>query len=132
MLGPYTPRQIVEILEIFEDNSNELRWSIEDGRIAGFYVLCNDTFYWATADAEKIEPEDIQDLIKAKNDAQDDYFWPLVWITRKRKLRPQGALLNKEYMKKHRLVIELLLEAAPEREVDWANPQPWKGFDGGV
>jgi len=64
-----------------------------------FFVLCNDLFWWATADAEKLTPEDMPCLRQAILDVQeirvdklrlDNYeMGCALWCARKRGMRPQ-------------------------------------------
>lgn len=64
-----------------------------------FFVLCNDLFWWATADAEKLMSEDIPTLRQAILDVQATGIYELcldnyetgcaLWCARKRGMRPQ-------------------------------------------
>jgi hypothetical protein len=60
------------------------------------YILCNDTFYWASADAEEIEMKDfnrLEELLKRgdkelEEDGKCAYRGRLVWLCEKRQMRP--------------------------------------------
>jgi hypothetical protein len=65
-----------------------------------FFVLCNDLFRWATADAERLLPEDMPALRQAICDVEatgacgfrrlEAYELGCeLWCARKRKMRPQ-------------------------------------------
>lgn len=51
------------------------------------YVLCNDLFYWATADAEEITLEEIPELQACLKTSEK--HGGLLWACRKRGMRPQ-------------------------------------------
>lgn len=85
-------------------------------------VNCNDLFFWGCADCEEITPEDIDALEKAIADAKavdDGGNGHLLWVARKRGMRPQGAYYKyfKEGMK------ALFNECGPERETGFGNPE---------
>ena len=71
-----------------------------------FFVMCNDLFWWATADAEKITPEDIPGLRQAILDVETTNAYDLcldsyvtgceLWCARKRKMRPQRPAYPKD------------------------------------
>lgn len=128
-LGKYTAREVAAILEVFQyDNDYYLGWTVgEDRNLETFWVLCNDLFAWGSADEEVIEPDDIPALRQAHDDAEGDFYWPELWVARKRHMRPQGAVLNE--IKGHRKVIELFLDAGPERPAALMNPEAWKGWE---
>jgi hypothetical protein len=87
-----------------------------------FYLLCNDMFWWGTADCEWIEIEDIPDLQKAYDDLKaadldDVCMWcyaPELWISRKRGMRPQRPWWNREKIPQP--VKDLFCAAGPERD----------------
>lgn len=62
----------------------------EKGPLRAF-VNCNDWLYWAAADCEVIEPEDIDELIEFSKRGEENktYFGDLVWVSKKRNKRPQ-------------------------------------------
>ncbi len=71
-----------------------------------FFVNCNDLFWWATADAEKLLPEDMPMLRQAILDVQAADVYDLrldnyemgcaLWCARKRKMRPQQPAYPKD------------------------------------
>lgn len=57
------------------------------------FVCCNDTFHYASADAESITLREVKDLYKLwlKNKS----YGPVVWLCMKRKLQPLPELKKK-------------------------------------
>lgn len=80
-----------------------------------FLVYCSDTFYWACSDLEAIEIEDLpllkQSLLDAWDVEEGDDYGMLLWVCRKRKMRPMDQLLTVLPDK----VRELFEAAGPER-----------------
>lgn len=74
-----------------------------------FFVQCNDLFYWASADAERIAPEEYPDLLKALDESPEN--GAELWCARHRKLRPQAPYYK--YFSQAEQV--LFNEAGPER-----------------
>jgi len=58
----------------------------DDDKI-GLYVNCNDLFYWACADSEEIEPNELQDLFKCYEKSKS--FGGFLWACKKTGMRPQ-------------------------------------------
>ena len=62
---------------------------------ATFFVNVNDTFWWATADVEKITPENIDELERACADCRTaggsigELYGPVLFAARQRNMRPQ-------------------------------------------
>lgn len=51
------------------------------------YVLCNDVFWWGTADGEGLPTGEVENLYKAW---KSDPKWGVIkWVARKRNMRPQ-------------------------------------------
>jgi len=75
------------ILEFLE--TGDLNLYFKDSKVY-MYVNCNDIFYWACADSEKIQFEEIPDLIKDG---------PILWCCKKRNLGPQTPVVD--YLKKN-------------------------------
>jgi hypothetical protein len=114
------------------DLDEELRWTThrsplvtyegEDSGEIKFYVLCNDMFWWGTADCEWITTEDIPDLQRAYDDLKaadldDICMWcyaPELWISRKRGMRPQRPWWDRERIPGP--AKELFLAAGPHRD----------------
>lgn len=69
------------------------RETVFDGKPAGtttvLYMLCNDVFYWASADGETITNNEIGELYKMTRHGQ---YGDVRWICIKRNLKPQGPL----------------------------------------
>ena len=82
-----------------------------------FSVICNDIFWWGTADLEEITEETIDDFETALIDG--GIAWgATLYCARMRKMRPQGAMY--EHINKD--VWYLFDACGPEREVDFGNP----------
>ena len=83
-----------------------------------FYINCNDFFFWACADAEKIETEEDINLLERSLIDAGAINGPHLYCARRRKMRPQGAyykfLSEKNW--------QLFNEAGPEREINFCNP----------
>ena len=66
-----------------------------------FWVMCNDLFYWATADGQRLNPEDLPALRQAIADSTEidrhcaDWGF-LLWVARKRGMRPQQPAYPKD------------------------------------
>lgn len=52
-----------------------------------FFILCNDVFTWACSDLEPLCQDDLSELEKAIEES-DDIWGPILWIARKRKIKP--------------------------------------------
>ena len=101
----------------------EVHWTRNGGDLRAF-VNCNDFFYWATADGEEIEPEDIDDLIAlskkySKHDPANpqgtSYQGELLWCCKKRNLRPLYQVMD-EWEAKYPDLFAELCESTPPRE----------------
>lgn len=96
----------------------DLYWHIDDEtdevRAA---VLVNDTFFWGASDCENVEAEDVT-LLKEMYDIGGYKYVADLYAARKRKMRPQNALINMAPPE----IKKFLLEAGPEREVGFGNP----------
>jgi hypothetical protein len=73
------------------------------------HVLCNDLFWWASADAESLLPEHYPALLTALEESPN--HGELLWVARMRGMRPQRPYYAyfSEYEK------ELFNEVGPER-----------------
>lgn len=86
-----------------------------------FFVMCNDLFWWATADAERLASEDMPDLRRAIHDVRETGAYTLtldiyntgcmLWCARKRRMRPQRPAYPR-----HEIVRALFDACGPERE----------------
>lgn len=88
--------EVMKLLHATAFEYHDEVWWREDykGRLL-FYVGCNDLFYWGSADAEPITPQNLNSLIetiaeveeiKGKYRAWDAFE---LWCCRQRKMRPQ-------------------------------------------
>lgn len=81
------------VLAVFErcDNYDDLMWRVKGDEVE-FTALCNDLFWWATADGEAIDRDDIDLLRSCADDLlKIDETWALssLFAARKRHMRPQ-------------------------------------------
>ena len=95
------------------DATDELMWDEN----LNFSIVCNDTFWWGTADAESITPETLEVLEQAFEDGGD--HGTILYCSRIRKMRPQGAV----YKYLHKEIWPLFDACGPEREIDSGNPK---------
>ncbi len=103
------------ILAAQHDLYGELIWDTN----LKFSVICNDAFWWATADAEPITPDSVDALDAALTDGGDD--GALLYCARQRRMRPQGAM----YAYIDEANWALFDACGPEREVkDGNTPRP--------
>ena len=89
-----------------------------------FAVICNDLFWWGSADAESITEESITELEQALKDS-DEIYGCLLYCCRMRKMRPQGAYykhIDKEFR-------PLFNACGSERETGLGNPEAVKEKD---
>lgn len=117
---------ILRVLTVFSqaDNTDGLWWKASGG-VVKFYAMCNDLFYWAAADYERITPENIDALEQAFKDASaacgDEWngHGALLFAARQRKMRPQGAY----YKYFHEAEKPLFDACGPYRPADFGNPE---------
>lgn len=91
-------------------------------------INANDLFYWGTSDCEETRVEDLPDLMQAFHDLNEvgldgELYCDLLWMVRKRKLRPQGACFSRY---PHELQ-SLIIQSAPPRDIDLCNPYSESG-----
>lgn len=100
----------------------EIFWNVE-GEDIRFYALCNDTFWWATADAEQITPGNVDVLESVINDLRacasesdrvPEVYMADLFAARVRKMRPQRPF----YKKLSPSVAKLFDECGPARTND--------------
>jgi len=62
---------ITRVLRIFwtEDSESMMFWRVDNNQ-PSFYVMCSDTFVWASADAEQITPDNIDLLEQSIEDVK--------------------------------------------------------------
>lgn len=106
---------IPDLLRLFAGEDTDDLWWCDDNGVLSFFVMCSDTFHWATADAERVTEPDLPALRQAKADTARmgcDWIWPTLWVARKRGLRPMRA-----FYKGVDGPLRALLDAAgPERD----------------
>lgn len=119
-------RYLEAVLDVFRDADSFqfLMWRRTDTGIR-FAAMCSDTFAWGTADAERIEPEDVPLLrqclvdLRTADPRLGECDLPELFAARKRGMRPMRLYL---YPKHERTdagwpaVRELFLAAGPERD----------------
>lgn len=124
---------ILRVLDVTAFDSTDDIWWRTDNEYAPvtFWVTVNDCFYWASADLEKITPENVGELEKAYADCRaamggvggiGEIYAPMLFAARMRKMRPQGAAYPQE-----KELWPLFDAAGPERETDslpFGNPRP--------
>lgn len=118
--------QVISIA-IDYDQYDNLHWwrDEEDGQIK-VGANCSDLFWWATADAEEITPDNIQLFEETCNECEaldDGIEFPTVFAcalfaARARKMRPQGAY----YKMFPRSMWPMFNACGPERETGLGNP----------
>ena len=106
------------VLTIYDDGDchDALFWRSELGARLELFAMCNDVFYWATADAEPITRETLPILEQALADLKAiDKTWALseLYAARVRKLRPQRPWLK---LRKDPELVELFMACGPERD----------------
>lgn len=111
MIVEFVRRILVLIAEY--DCQDDIFWD-ED---LNFFVNCNDFFFWGVADAEIINPGDLELFKKSLEEADD--FGPLLFVARKRKMRPQNAAYEKIIPSQYH---KLFNECGSEREIGFFNP----------
>lgn len=96
------------------DLFGEVSWNQE----FEFVVLCNDLFWWGTADVEPLTEESM-DLMKKSMEDGGIAYGHLLYCARKRKMRPQGAY----YAHIDKELHHLFDECGPKREINLGNPK---------
>ena len=114
MKGVALDRVVRRVLELAAEN--DCHHSIFWHRDLEMFAMCNDLFWWATADAEAITADTLPILEQAFIDA--DYMGTELYCCRVRKMRPQGAY----YRDIHQDLWPIFDACGPMREVDSGNP----------
>ena len=89
--------KVMKLMSLYDDRDSLFwRWD-EDEKEMMLYVMCNDLFYWATADLEQITHENV-DLLKQSyvdckiaNEITGVTYATQLFACRVRGMRPQGA-----------------------------------------
>jgi len=98
-------------------------WWHTDGDEVKVCVNCNDIFAWGCSDAEDVDVRDIE-LLKEVHDTLEaietglSAYWMYLYCSKKRKIRPQGAV----YKSIPKEMWSLINACGPEREIDIGNP----------
>jgi hypothetical protein len=108
---------MVRVLDAFEkaDLFDGLLWRVKNKAVT-FAAICRDTFWWATADAEEINTDDLDLLERCLTDLKphdEAYLLPELFAARKRNLRPMRLWLKSVDNSE---VLKLFLDAGPERD----------------
>lgn len=106
---------IPDLLRLFAFDDTESLWWRDDDGVLSFFVRCNDTFWWATADLAQILESDLPTLRQAKADTagmDHHWMWPILWVARQRETRPMRAF----YKNVDEPLRTLLDAAGPERD----------------
>lgn len=86
-----------------------------DGNV---YVDCSDAFFWGCADGEDISDETLEEFNQAVDDCGNLINGELLYCSRKRKERPQGAMYT--YIPKR--LWHLFDLCGPEKKTGLGNP----------
>lgn len=93
-------RFALDVLQLLAEHEDyDSVWWRCDGDFAPitFLVNCNDLFHWACADSERVTPENLPRLRSAFADAKatgilgNQFYGPLLFCARERRMRPQKA-----------------------------------------
>ena len=83
---------VIDVLLLIRkhDLSEEIFW---DEKLE-FFVICNDFFYWACSDCERLTRENLPQLLEAMQEVEalglnGWQYGPLLFCARQRKMRPQ-------------------------------------------
>lgn len=68
-------------------------WPDDAAKTVSLNVICSDTFYYASADAEEITLRELPELFKYWQ--QDPEWGPIVWCIKKRGMRPLPQISTK-------------------------------------
>ena len=108
---------VFDLLKLIGENDccDMIEWS-ED---LEFWTPCGDTFYYATADAEDINEEDLPLLRQCFDDIDKPYTWyaMTLYVARKRKIRPLVEVLDR--MKKYVAIGHFLEFENPYKAEDY-------------
>lgn len=94
---------------------------VKGHRYAGEHpcMICNDLFFWGSADAEAIDDSKLPAIRQAIADCGNDVdTGVLLWVARQREERPQGAY----YSYFPRETWPLFDACGPERPIEFGNP----------
>lgn len=103
----------------------DLFWYINEEDEVRAGIILNDVFFWGCSDCEDVEAEDLPALEAAMID-NEGVWGPEIYAARKRKMRPQNAIINHAH---NQQVRRALLDAGPEREVGPGNPRELEVYE---
>lgn len=128
-MNKFTVEDYENIIEFIVNNDLESMIYWHGTKEEGFrpFINCNDVFLWGCADGHEFEPADIPDIMQAIEDCKPDlYYGPILWIARKRNMRPQGAMYEGSgYESSGGISVALrkmFNECGPHRPADIGNP----------
>jgi hypothetical protein len=113
------PNYVADVLRIFQqaDVYDGLLWQVPPDGTVTFAAMCSDCFWWGTADAEDIEPDDIELLQRCLDDLQkfgdEDYLIGNLFAARKRGMRPMRLWLE---TLETPATVTLFMAAGPKRD----------------
>jgi hypothetical protein len=122
-----TPEQAAFVLRVLQvtaaaDSCSDIWWRTDETYApVVFLVGCNDLFFWACADAERLTPQNIDLLEQAYLDTEAvgcRWNGASLFCARVRKMRPQSAC----YPKDEPQMWPLYDACGPPRDVDFGNP----------
>ena len=108
--------EVLRLMALY-DETQSLMWQVHGG-VVEFHINCSDVFWWGCADAEEITPNNLPLLEQSLKDVGDLGDGPHLFVSRVRKLRPQGAMykyINGELW-------PLFDECGPDRPAEFGNP----------
>lgn len=119
-------RRVLAVYDGFDGPDGSELWWRTDGEYAPvtMFAMCNDLFFWGSADLEKITPENVVELERAVEDCKkvDEVVGVCeatsLFCCRVRGMRPQGAAYPKD-----KKFWPLFDACGPEREVGLGNPK---------
>lgn len=115
-----SPENILNLLRFVaeHDCDHDIGWNQD----LGFYVHCSDIFWWATADAEDLTDETLEEYKQAVLDAKKaspDFghiYGGYLYCSRQRKMRPQNPAYRPQYfLGQHPELVPLFNACGPER-----------------
>lgn len=111
---------VARVLRPFDDCDvhPELFWRVDDDNRVQFFAMCNDAFWWGTADAEEITPENVWVLEESSRDlrALGEVLAP-IRLAELFAARVRGMRLQRPAYKKLSPAVAALFDACgPERD----------------
>jgi len=93
------PEYLTQVQDLLLEGTIEL--SIGDSDGVHLIFMCSDIFFWGCADCEDIAVEELKDLVACFSESPK--WGGELWVARKRKERPQGAVLKMMSAEERRL-----------------------------